>query len=98
MTLDLVIAPAAQDDIGHIYRYGLVNWGKKQAEAYMAHLEDVIWLMTEQSEIGTKRDELAKGLYGFPVKQHVVFYRIKADQLQIARILHGRQDPKRHTL
>lgn len=98
MTLDLVIAPAAQENIGHIYRYGLVNWGKRQADAYLADLEDVIWLMTEQSEIGTKRDELAKGLHGFPVKQYVVFYRIEENQLQIARILHGRQDPRRHTL
>lgn len=78
MTLDLVIAPAAQEDISHIYRYGLVNWGKQQAGIYIAHLEDVIWLIAEQAEIGTKRDELAKNLYAFPVTQHIGVYRINA--------------------
>lgn len=96
MTLDLVLAPAAQKDLIRLYRYGLVTWGRQQADTYLAHVEEVIWQLTSRPEMGLKRPELAEGLCSFATKRHLVFYRCEKGQLQIARVLHGRQDPSRH--
>jgi len=96
MMLGLVIAPAAQEDLTRIYRRGLVTWGRQQAETYLAHIEEVIWLLTSRPEMGIKRPELAEGLCSFATKRHLVFYRCTKGELQIARVLHGRQDPNRH--
>lgn len=98
MTLELVIAPAAKVDIARIYEYGKATWGKQQADAYLAHLENTLWLLAEQPDMGIARDELATGLRSFPVRQHIVFYRRQHEQLQIARALHGSQDPTRHAM
>jgi len=98
MTLQLIIAPAAKADLADIYAYSQNTWGEQQADDYMAQLKNTLWLLTEQPDMGADRSELATSLRGFPVQQHTVFYRRKDEELQIALILHGRQDPTRHAI
>ncbi len=43
-------------------------------------------------EAGRRRDELALAFRSFPVGDYVIFYRIAADGIEIARILHGSRD------
>lgn len=42
--------------------------------------------------IGQLRPDIGKGVRSFPVPPHVVFYRLSAGVMYVARILHGRQD------
>lgn len=92
----LVVASAAQEDLREIYRYGMRNWGQRKAGEYLKHFKECFWLLTTESGIGIVRPELGDGLRSFATKQHVVFYRLTESQVQIVRVLHGRQEAGRH--
>jgi toxin ParE1/3/4 len=92
----LVIAPAARNDLEEIYQYGLRQWGQAQSESYLATLKNQFWLLTQQPLMGTERTELLPGTRSLPVESHTLFYRVTANKVEIIRVLHGRQDTKRH--
>jgi len=45
--------------------------------------------------IGVPKDGIALGLRAYPVKRHILYYRIEDDAVEVARILHERVDPAR---
>ena len=92
----LVIAPAAKEDITGIYQYGLRKWGQNQSDAYLENLKQQLWSLTNLPLIGVERPELFPGIRCFPVKSHILFYRVNTKQIEIIRVLHGRQDPHLH--
>ena len=92
----LVIAPAAIDDLKDIYQYGLQHWGQAPSERYLAAIKDQFWLLTQQPLMGTERPELPPETRSIPIESHTLFYRVTANAVEIIRVLHGRQDPQRH--
>jgi toxin ParE1/3/4 len=92
----LVVSPAAKDDLSGIYQFGLQHWGVTQASNYLENLKALFWRLTEQPKMGIDREDLLPTMRSFTVETHVVFYRLRSDQVEIVRVLHGRQDPKRH--
>lgn len=92
----LVIAPAAKNDLNDIYRYGVRQWGQAKSESYLATIKDQFLLLTRQPLIGTERQELLPDARSLPIKSHTLFYRVIANRVEIIRVLHGRQDPQRH--
>ena len=92
----LVIAPAAKNDLKEIYQYGLRQWGQAQSESYLSTLKKQFWLLTQQPLIGTERPELLQDTRSLPIESHTLFYRVTANRVEIIRVLHGRQDPQRH--
>ena len=92
----LIISPVAQDDLRNIYQFGLRNWGANQSLRYLEHLKERFWALIEQPLIGIERPELLSEMRSFPVEIHVVFYQVRSRQIEIIRVLHGRQDPNRH--
>lgn len=93
---NLVIAPLAKHDLKHIYDYGVRNWGDRPASDYLDNLKEHFWGLTEQPKMGIEREELLPSMRSFPVDSHVVFYRLQQSQVEVVRVLHGRQDPQRH--
>jgi toxin ParE1/3/4 len=92
----LVLAPAAISDLGDIYQYGLQHWGQTQSEKYLTTIREQFWSLAEQPLLGTERSDLLPGTRVFPMESHTIFYRVSARRVEIIRIVHGRQDPKRH--
>ena len=92
----LVIAPAAKNDLKDIYKYGLRHWGQAQSESYLSNLKTQFWLLTEQPLVGTERSDLLPDTRSLPIESHTLFYRVTANRVEIIRVLHGRQDPHRH--
>lgn len=90
----LVIAPAAKNDLKDIYQYGLRQWGQSQSESYLSTIKKQ--LLTQQPLMGTERPELLPDTRSLPVEGHTLFYRVTANRVEIIRVLHGRQDPQRH--
>ncbi len=93
---NLVIAPLAKNDLEHIYDYSIHNWGVRQASDYLDNLKKHLWKLTEQPKMGIEREDLLPNMRSFPVDSHVVFYRLAQSQVEIVRILHGRQYPPHH--
>lgn len=92
----LVIAPAAKNDLKDIYQYGLRQWGQAQSDSYLESLKVHFWSLTEQPLIGIERPELLPGARSLAIESHTLFYRVATDTVEIIRVLHGRQDPLRH--
>ena len=92
----LVIAPAAKNDLKEIYQYGLRQWGQSQSESYLSTIKKQFWLLTQQPLMGTERNELLPEARSLPIESHTLFYRVTANTVEIIRVLHGRQDPQRH--
>jgi len=92
----LVIAPAAKNDLKDIYQYGLRQWGQSQSEIYLSTIKKQFWLLTQQPLMGTERPELLPDTRSIPIESHTLFYRVTANRVEIIRLLHGRQDPQRH--
>ncbi len=97
MTLyKLLISPAAQQDLRDIHQFGLRTWGQNQSSGYLDALKEHLWGLTSQPFMGIERTEIGAGMRSFPVRNYVVYYRIQAYQVEIVRVLHGRQDQSRH--
>jgi toxin ParE1/3/4 len=92
----LVIAPAAKNDLKDIYHYGLQHWGQAQSESYLSMIKNQFWLLTQQPLMGTERPELLPNIRSLPIESHTLFYRVNHNGVEIIRVLHGRQDPQRH--
>lgn len=95
MTSTLIISPLAQEDLKNIHRYGTLNWGEHRASVYLDSLKDQFWHLTEHPKMGIEREELLPAMRSLPVESHVVFYRFIDQQVEIVRVLHGRQDPQK---
>jgi toxin ParE1/3/4 len=94
--LQLAIAPAAKNDLKDIYQYGLRQWGKAQSDNYLATIKDQFWSLSEQPLMGIERPDLLPNTRSLAIQSHTLFYRVTANQVEIVRVLHGRQDPQRH--
>ena len=92
----LIIAPAAKNDLIDIFQYGLRQWGQAQSESYLSIIKNQFWSLTRQPLMGTERPELLPDIRSLPIESHTLFYRVTADRIEIVRVLHGRQDPQRH--
>ncbi|WP_151669693.1 type II toxin-antitoxin system RelE/ParE family toxin [Nitrincola schmidtii] len=96
MAFELVISPAAKSDLKQIYEFGLQQWGTNQANSYLEGIKEKLWSLIEHPRIGIERFDLMVDIRSVPVNRHSIFYRIKAKDIEIIRILHGRQDPINH--
>lgn len=87
-----ILSKKSQEDIESIYEYGKYRFGKDVAINYLIELQNCFENLSENPEIGKKRNEIRKGLYSFPLVSHVIFYRILKTQIRIVRVLHGSRD------
>jgi len=88
----VIYAPRALDDREDIELAGIEMWGDERTAAYIVSIDVACEEIGRYPEIGRARDDLRPGLRGFPVEQHVVYYRIRANDVRISRILHARRD------
>lgn len=62
------------------------------ADSLIDRFEVHLALLAATPEIGRKREELARNLRSFPVDNYVIFYRPRADGIELIRVLHGARD------
>lgn len=84
----LTISKPAQRDLANIYNYTLTNWGENQFKKYSKRIDDGFKLIIENPQIGKARLEY----YSLMIEQHIIFYKIKDDEISIVRILHKKMD------
>lgn len=87
-----VLSKKSQEDIEAIYDYGNYKFGKKRAIQYLVELKSCFEHLSENPDMGKKRNEIKKGLYSFPFVSHIIFYRILKNHIRIVRVLHGSRD------
>ena len=87
-----VLSRKTQEDIESIYEFGVQKFGQDQALNYLIGLRTYFQLLSENPNIGRKRNGIKSGLFSFPYASHVIFYRIYRTHIRIVRVLHGSRD------
>ena len=92
-----VLTPKARWDLAVIWRYSNERWGEERADAYMRQIADCCLRLAEGALIGADASSIRPGYWKYRVGSHVLFYRtVKANRLEVVRILHQRMDLASH--
>ncbi len=86
------LTPKADRDLTQIWRYTNENWGKAQANEHLQLLESRFLMLLRHPKSGRARDEVRRGYRSLPVENHVIFYRVIDNDIEIVRILHQRME------
>jgi toxin ParE1/3/4 len=86
------LSEKAEQDLEEIFDYTALNFGIDQAIAYVSGFEDLFVNLSNNPELGRKRDEIRSGLRSYFKESHIVFYRVLRGRIRIVRILHGSRD------
>lgn len=86
------ITPRVRDELLSIGRYTKHVWGSAQRNQYLKNLENRFAWLAESPYRGRSRPEIGEGYYSFPQGQHVVFYKIRENFIEIIGIPHKQMD------
>ena len=85
----------AVEDLSKIWDYTYEVWSESQADKYYDMLIDSCKEISENPNKGKNYNEIDTNILGLKVSKHIIFYRvIKANQIEVLRILHERMDLK----
>jgi toxin ParE1/3/4 len=89
---DIVIRRAALFDLDGIARYTTDRWGVEQAEKYLAAIRYDIESLASFPRRNPPQAGKHTNIRKMASCHHIVFYRVMDDKVEIARVLHERQD------
>ncbi|MEO6787694.1 MAG: type II toxin-antitoxin system RelE/ParE family toxin [Chthoniobacteraceae bacterium] len=64
----------------------------KAAREFIIRVIEVFELLAQHPEAGRRRPELKVSVRSFPLRSHIVYYRIAAQCVQILRVGHAARD------
>lgn len=83
----------AEDDLIEIYVDGAAQFGRAQAEAYLAALESVFEIIAANPLLAAEREEISPPVRVHPHGSHIVIYLVDdAGDILIVRVRHARED------
>ncbi len=89
----LKVAPTlkAEADLLAIWQF-IANHNSAAADRYNDQIWEKITLLAQMPDLGTRLNELHGDIRYFTAGNHVVFYRVSVDTLEIIRVLHSARD------
>jgi len=90
--VDYILRLRAQNNLESIWRYSFETWGIAQADHYLRALITRFEWIAENPLLGKPRDDIKAGYRCFPEGQHLVFYKITKQEIDIIGIFHQSQD------
>ncbi len=94
--MELVISPAALDDIRSIGKYSTRKWSEKQADIYVAKIYSGFEFIQGNPTHHSLRRVPVCGCCFLRVESHLIFFRDSETSVEIVRILHSSMDFERH--
>lgn len=88
----LRLTPQAEADMEEIWLHGAAEWSVEQADQYVDGITAVLDLLCAMPGIARERSEFTPPVRIHPSGAHLIVYRSVSDQLDVLRILGGRQD------
>lgn len=88
----LQISLEAYDDLIDIQSYTFQTYGELQMHSYSHELDRALMHIINYPLSGHRRDDIPKGYLAWPVKEHIMIYRIEAEVIFLVRVLHGKMD------
>ena len=96
MTARYTLRQLAQNDLEEIWLYSLQEWGVVQADKYIRALVARFAWLSENPQIGKRRDDIKLGDYCFPEGSHIIFYTLTSYGIDVIGIPHQRMDVMGH--
>lgn len=90
--LKIVQSKLAEQDLVDIWVYTSEQWSFEQADSYLEMLVTGFEKLIEHPKLGIARDDLRSGYRALTVSQHIAFYRLNSDDIEIIRVLHKSVD------
>lgn len=94
--LPLKLSPKARQDFIDILRYTGETWDQQQLMTYRDKIDDALQAISNNSQLGHRRDDLPTTHLVYPVGSHVIVYRAGEASIGVVRILHQRMSLSRH--
>lgn len=91
-----VFTEKAERDLEKIIDYSVEHCGSVQAIKYIEAIEEAAQLISNNPDIGAKRDALSVGLLSFPCQSHILYYLKYSHGVSIVRVLHASMDSMKH--
>ncbi|MCF6294209.1 MAG: type II toxin-antitoxin system RelE/ParE family toxin [Flavobacteriaceae bacterium] len=86
-------------DLAKIWDYTFEQWSELQADNYYEMLISNCEEIANNPNLGKAYEGITPNLLGIKANRHIIFYRkIKKNEIEITRILHGRMDLKNRIL
>jgi toxin ParE1/3/4 len=85
------LSKEARQDIDDI----LIYMAADQVDAavlFNDRLDELFWMLADNPRAGRERPDLSEGLRCFPLDSYLIFYRLWAGRVTIARVLHSARD------
>ncbi|PQQ26439.1 type II toxin-antitoxin system RelE/ParE family toxin [Photorhabdus hindustanensis] len=82
----------ADEDIFHIARYTIQQFGQNQARRYHDELKRTFELLATSPWIGRECDWVCAGMRRFEFKKHSIYYMLQDGDIFISRIIHQSMD------
>lgn len=92
MTSNYSIRALAQIDLEEIWLYTYEEWGLTQANTYLNSFFSKFDWLSDNPLLGKKRDDIKDGYYCFPEGQHLIFYIVSENGIDIIGIPHQNMD------
>ncbi len=86
------VTPRALKDLDDIADYTISRWGARQAETYLAALDERFAWLAENPGAGMMRAEIGEGYRSYRQGSHQIFYLFENDVVAIIGIPHGAMD------
>ena len=87
------LAPQVVHELDDIWIYLAAESGSIEvADGIIESITDCFLLLSKYPYVGRRRFELRPGSRGFPVGQHVIFYRVDGQDVLILHVVHGHRD------
>lgn len=91
-----ILRELAQSDLEDIWLYTFNHWNIDQADAYLLSITNRFAWLADQPGLGRKRDDIKEGYFSFPEGEHIIFYKITDDIVDIIGIPHHSMDVFSH--
>jgi toxin ParE1/3/4 len=89
--MKLVLSQRVKEDLLETWEY-IAEHDEVAADRYIDHLRERALELLDFPELGRLRHEIAPDLPSLLARNHLLFYRIQSNEIQILRILHGSRD------
>jgi toxin ParE1/3/4 len=96
--MKLVLSDEAKDDIADYWSFVYKNanqYGKDSQIAADSAIDTFFARVRNLEtfpELGRLREEFGKGIRCLPIQGYLVFYKIRSEDIVLARVIHGRRD------
>ena len=90
--LGLATSHETDEDILEIFEHSRAAWGLARARTYVGNIRSSFRRLREYPQLGVDRSDLHPEIRCIAVREHRIFYVVRADHIYIVRVLHVRED------